>query len=71
MDITDGVPEAELFPLNDWQGLTAAIARWIRRGSPPARGAAPIMRARYHPLIIAQKHVEIYRAIIPDRPKPR
>jgi glycosyltransferase involved in cell wall biosynthesis len=64
MDIADGVPGAELFALDDWQGLTAAIARWIRLGYPPATGAAPVMRARYHPLVIAQRHVEIYREVL-------
>jgi hypothetical protein len=64
MDITDGVPEAELFQLDAWQGLTAAIARWIRRGVLPASGTAPIMRARYHPRVIAQRHVEIYREVL-------
>ena len=49
MDIAAGVPDAELFPLDDWQGLTSAIARWIRRGYPPATGATSIMRARYAP----------------------
>ena len=64
MDIADGVPDAELFALDDWQGLTAAIARWIRGGHPLATGAAPIMRARYHPLVIARRHVEIYREVL-------
>jgi glycosyltransferase involved in cell wall biosynthesis len=59
--ITDGVPEVELFAMDDWRGLTAAIAHWIRRGYPPATGAAPMMRTRYHPRVIAQRHVEIYR----------
>jgi glycosyltransferase involved in cell wall biosynthesis len=64
IDITNGVPEVELFPFDDWQGLTSAIARWIRRGYPPPTGAAPIMRARYHPRVIAQRHVEIYREVL-------
>jgi glycosyltransferase involved in cell wall biosynthesis len=64
MDIASDVPDAELFPLDDWQGLTSAIARWIRRGYPPATGAASIMRARYHPENIAQQHLEIYREVL-------
>jgi glycosyltransferase involved in cell wall biosynthesis len=63
-DIADGVPEAELFQLDDWQGLTAAIGGWIRSGAPAVNGAAPIMRARYHPLTIARRHVEIYREVL-------
>jgi glycosyltransferase involved in cell wall biosynthesis len=64
IDIADGVPGAELFALDDWQGLTAAIARWIRLGHPPATGAASVIRARYHPLVIAQRHVQIYREVL-------
>jgi glycosyltransferase involved in cell wall biosynthesis len=64
MDIADGVPDAELFQLDDWQGLTAAIGGWIRRGAPTVTGAAPIMRARYNPLLIARRHVEIYREVL-------
>jgi len=64
MEITDGVPEAELFALDDWKGLTAAIARWIRSGCPPASGAAAIIRARYHPETIARHHLEIYEQLL-------
>ena len=70
-DIAGGVPETELFAVDDWQGLTAAIGGWIRRDSPLATGAAGIMRARYDPLIVARRHVEIYREVLgsatPDR----
>lgn len=64
VEIADGVAGTELFPVDDWQGLTSAIARWIRRGYPRATGAAPIMRDRYHPLVIARRHLEIYREVL-------
>jgi glycosyltransferase involved in cell wall biosynthesis len=63
-DVVAGVPGAELFAVDDWGGLTSAIGGWIRRGSPPATGAASIMRSRYHPLVIAQQHVAIYRDVL-------
>ena len=63
-EIAAAVPEAELFEVNDWQGLTSAIAGWIRRGFPRPHGAGEAMRARYHPKIIAQQHVEIYRKVL-------
>jgi glycosyltransferase involved in cell wall biosynthesis len=63
-DIAAGVPEAELFTVDDWHGLTSAIGRWIRRGSPPVTGAASIMRARYDPLVVARRHVEIYQEVL-------
>jgi glycosyltransferase involved in cell wall biosynthesis len=63
-DIAAGVPGAELFGVEDWRGLTSAIADWIRRGFPRARGAGEVMRARYHPEAIARRHVEIYREVL-------
>jgi glycosyltransferase involved in cell wall biosynthesis len=63
-DIAAGVPGAELFDVDDWRGLTSAIAGWIRSGFPRARGAGEIMRARYQPEHIAQRHIEIYREVL-------
>jgi glycosyltransferase involved in cell wall biosynthesis len=63
-DIADGTPNAELFGPEDWSGLTAAIARWIRNGFPRSPGAAETMRARYHPDVIAHRHLEIYREVL-------
>ena len=63
-DITAGVPGAALFGVEDWRGLTSAIGAWIRRGFPRADGAGEVMRARYHPTIIAQRHLEIYQAVL-------
>jgi glycosyltransferase involved in cell wall biosynthesis len=63
-DVVNGVPGAELFAADDWQGLTVAVGNWIRSGSPRARGAAEMMRARYHPGQIARQHVEIYREVL-------
>ncbi len=58
------MPGAELFPRDDWAGLTEAIARWIEAGHPRATEAAAVMRQRYHPEVIARRHVEIYREVL-------
>jgi glycosyltransferase involved in cell wall biosynthesis len=63
-EIAAGVPGAELFEVDDWRGLTTTIAGWIRGGFPRAHGAGAVMRARYHPQIIAARHVEIYREVL-------
>jgi glycosyltransferase involved in cell wall biosynthesis len=63
-EITVGVPDAELFGVDDWRGLTSAITAWIRRGFPRAHGAGKVIRARCHPKLIAEQHVEIYREIL-------
>ena len=63
-DVTAGVPGVELFSVDDWPGLTSAIARWIRGGFPRSGGAAQAMRDRYHPELIARRHLEIYREVL-------
>lgn len=63
-EIAAGLPEAELFAVDDWPGMTTAIAGWIRRGAPRPLGAGEVMRSRYHPKVIAQSHVEIYREVL-------
>jgi glycosyltransferase involved in cell wall biosynthesis len=68
VDIVKGMPGAELIDLDDWPGLTAAIARWIGQGHPRPIGVASIVRERYHPVAIAKQHVEIYRELINTRP---
>jgi glycosyltransferase involved in cell wall biosynthesis len=64
VDLAKDMPGAELFPPDDWSGLTAAIARWIAGGHPRPIGAAALIRERYHPETIAKRHVEIYRELL-------
>ncbi len=64
IDIAGDAAEAQLFNLEDWDGLTAALAVWIRSGFPRPRDAANLMRARYHPVVIARRHVEIYQEVL-------
>lgn len=64
IDIASGVPGAELFESSDWSGLAEAISAWIVAGCPQASGAGEIMRLRYHPVVIAAKHMEIYREVL-------
>ena len=64
IDICQGVPDAELFDVDDWNGLTAAIGRWIQSGHPKSTSAAEVMRDRYHPAVVARRHLEIYREVL-------
>jgi glycosyltransferase involved in cell wall biosynthesis len=64
VDICDGVPCAKLFEGEDWDGLATGLAEWIRSGYPKSTRAAQIMKARYHPCIIAQRHLDIYREVL-------
>jgi glycosyltransferase involved in cell wall biosynthesis len=64
VDIANSVHDAELFDTEDWNSLTSAIARWMHRDSPRPSEIAPVMRARYSPSVIAQRHIEIYREVL-------
>lgn len=64
LDIAEGVQGAELFEENDWEGLTTAIARWVTSGHPRPAGTAAIMKERYHPQVVAGRHLKIYREVL-------
>jgi glycosyltransferase involved in cell wall biosynthesis len=64
VDTAGEMPGAELFAPDDWAGLTAAIARWISQGHPRPIGNAAIIRERYHPDVLARRHVDIYEEVI-------
>ena len=63
-DIATGVDGAELFPPADEPAMCAAIASWLRAGCPQPTKAAEDMRLRYHPDVIAQRHLEIYHEVL-------
>jgi len=62
-DITAGVEGAELFPLPDTDRFNESIARWLNAGSPRPQTAAQEMGRRYHPKVIARRHLEIYSEV--------
>jgi glycosyltransferase involved in cell wall biosynthesis len=62
-DIVDGVEGAELFILDDYSGLGEALIRWKNAGGLRPRTAAAEMQRRYHPDVIALRHLEIYRDV--------
>ena len=64
-DILDGVDSAEHFEPGDFTGLEVAIANWLKAGAPPAgESARSVMRERYHPAVIARRHIEIYCEVL-------
>jgi glycosyltransferase involved in cell wall biosynthesis len=63
-DIASGVAAAELFDAGDWDGLTASIAGWMQQPKSRVNGASEVIRARYHPRVVAVRHVEIYREVL-------
>jgi glycosyltransferase involved in cell wall biosynthesis len=61
VEIAGGVEGAELFQENDFSALETALANWLNSGCPRPQNAAAAMRARYHPEVVARRHIEIYR----------
>lgn len=66
-DIASGVDGAELFGAEDWTGLKAALQHWEANGFATPRASAPTMRERYAPVVVAQRHLEIYREVLSRR----
>lgn len=63
VDIATGVEGAELIDPGDFDALEAAIFQWLSMGSPKIKTGAEQMRQRYHPSVIARRHLEIYQEI--------
>ena len=64
VDISTGVDGAELIARDDFAGLENALLRWKEAGWPRPVQAAQVMVDRYHPTVIARKHLEIYREVM-------
>ncbi len=67
VDISKNVPGAELFAADDWDGLVNSVAQWIREGHHRVPGTASTIESRYHPRVIATRHLEIYREVLSTR----
>jgi glycosyltransferase involved in cell wall biosynthesis len=63
-DIALGVPEADLFDPEDWGGLQKALATWIQKPISSSQQTQQLMSSRYHPKVIATRHLEIYREVL-------
>lgn len=66
-DIAQGVDGAELVADGDWIGLKNALRAWIQAGAPRPVSASVAMRNKYHPEVIARRHLEIYREVLNTR----
>jgi glycosyltransferase involved in cell wall biosynthesis len=62
-EVASGVEGAELFAPHDWEGMTGAVAKWLAAGAQRPATAANEMSARYHPDVVAERHVAIYREL--------
>jgi glycosyltransferase involved in cell wall biosynthesis len=66
-DIASGTDGAELFDDGNLFLLEEAVFKWLAAGHPKPTRAARQMRERYHPQVVARRHVEIYSQIIGAR----
>lgn len=71
IDIASGVEGAQLFESKNWtSSLKEAIGHWLQSGAPRPHDAAIKMAARYQPVTIARRHLDIYREVL-NRPTQR
>ena len=62
--IAEGVPNCRIFGQDDFDGLTNSLRLWLQNADyTMLRAAAPnqLITSRYHPKVIAMKHLDIYR----------
>ncbi len=64
IEIASGAEGAELLPADDFSALENALAHWLTAGCPRPQNAAVTMRERYHPEVVARRHLEIYREVL-------
>jgi len=64
VDISTGVDGAEIIEVQNIPALEESIVNWLNAGAPKPGGAASVMRDRYHPQVIARRHLEIYREVL-------
>ena len=62
--IAAGTEGAELFDSDDFNFLEERIASWIRAGAAIIRSGQERMKERFHPMVIARRHLEIYNEVV-------
>lgn len=66
-DICNGVDGAELVDPNNFSALEESVFKWLSSGAPKASGGAERMLERYHPEVIARRHLAIYDEVLAGR----
>lgn len=65
--IAEGIPACRIFGLNDFDGLMASLREWIGSAATfEQREPAPnhLIESRYHPKVIAARHLEVYETVV-------
>ncbi len=63
-EICAGVFDAELVDPEDWSYLESSVSAWVERGGVRSDAGVETMRRKYHPRVVAQRHLEIYRELL-------
>lgn len=69
--IAEGIPTCRIFAQDDFHGLTNSLQSWLQDGGyamPRATAPNQLIASRYHPKVIAMKHIEVYREILQRTP---
>lgn len=64
VDIAEGVEGVELIDGDRWDLLGKSIAEWLKAGIPQPVAASAEMESRYHPRVVAKRHLEIYEEVL-------
>ena len=70
--IADGIADCRIFGVDDFGGLIDSLRAWIladHHGNTRAATPNNLIASRYHPSVIAEKHLEVYRLVIPGKRK--
>ncbi len=67
VDIATGVEMAELHPAEETTPIKKGIIEWLKKGAPKPTEAAAEIKRRYHPKVITERHLEIYREVLGQR----
>ena len=66
-DLARGVNRVQILGVNDWEGLKCAIRQWLASGGdrlPRPAQAPDVFLQHFHPVPVAQRHLEIYRELL-------
>lgn len=65
--IAEGVAGVQIFGLDDWAGMQAAVQKWLLNGEykqPHPINPPPEFVRTFHPISVARRHLEIYREVL-------
>ena len=66
-EIAAGVAGAEIIDEDRWDQLGERITLWLKNGALKPLTVCTDMESRYHPSVIAKRHLEIYREVLASK----